>query len=275
MLERDEIEQLYPMAVHEHIAAFAENVDDLFEEFGLAENPIRAHFFLAQVGHESGGLTIVEENLNYRAARIPKVWPRRFDSEADARPFAGNPEGLANRVYSNRMGNGPPESGDGWRYRGRGYIQITGREGYRQVGEVAGLELENEPDLAGLPAHALRVACAFWRWKDLNPICDLGDYKKATRRINGGLTGFPDRRAWLDKVRRLLASPEDIVEPPTTELAIAIQQALQRNGHPEIGAADGDIGKRTIAAIVRFRVEHGLPEGLVDDALLEALGIDV
>lgn len=273
MLTRSQIDELYPRALPAHADAFAAQGEALFDEFALAKPPIRAHFFLAQIGHESSGLSRVEEGLSYSAARIAQVWPRRFASEAAARPLARNPEALANSVYASRMGNGPPESGDGWAYRGRGYIQITGRATYRDVGDAAGLDLEGDPDLAAAPEHALRVACAFWRWKDVNPYCDAGDFMKVTRLINGGLTGYRDRSAWLDKVRRLLAHPDDVVEPPAPAVVVELQRALQARGYREVGAADGYIGKRTIAAIARFRQEHGLADGLIDAALLAALEI--
>lgn len=274
MLRREQVVGLYPRASDPHIDAFLEDEDALFRTFGLSFRPIRLHYFLAQIGHESGGLTVAEENLNYSAARLTAMWPTRFRNERDAARFARKPRALANEVYSERMGNGPVSSGDGWRFRGRGYIQITGRNAYREVGAIAQLDLESDPVLAASPEHALRVACAFWHWKDLNPFCDLGDYKKVTRLINGSLHGFADRRAWLDKVRRIFARPEDVIEPPSSATAVAIQRALQSCGFREVGAADGDIGRRTIAAIARFRQENDLGDGLIDDTLLQALGLE-
>lgn len=268
-----QLRELYPHAAHNHVEAFAGQSETLFDQFGIGETPTRLSFFLAQVGHESGGLTIKEENLNYSAERMCAVWPSRFPTVAKARPFARNPEKLANNVYSGRMGNGPPESGDGWNYRGRGYIQITGRDGYARVGNIAGLDLVGQPNLAFDPQHALAVACAFWEWKKLNDLCDLGDYVKVTRRINGGTTGITDRRAWLDKVRRVLSVDTPLPQVPIVEEIIAIQRALQKAGFREVGAADGVIGPRTIAAIQRFRQEKGLAEGLIDDDLEAALGI--
>jgi putative chitinase len=274
MLEREQVVGLYPRAPAPHVDAFVAFNDTLFADFGIAQRPIRLHYFLAQIGHESGGLTIAVENLSYSAKRLTAVWPSRFKTAAAAQPYARNPQALANKVYANRMGNGPPESGDGWRFRGRGYIQITGRKAYRTVGAIAGEDLETHPELAAAPELALRVACAFWQWKDLNPFCDLGDYKKVTRLINGGLNGFADRRAWLDKVRRMFARPEDVIEPPSPEVAVALQRALQARGYKELGAADGDIGRRTIAAIVRFREDNALSDGLIDTALFDALDIE-
>jgi putative chitinase len=273
MLNKAILTALFPRAPQAHLDAVAAKAPEVLARFGLAKSDNRLHFFLAQIGHESGGLTIVEENVSYRAERIVEVWPKRFATAAEARPFERNPEKLANNVYANRMGNGPPDSGDGFRFRGRGYIQITGRDGYRNVGKIAKLPLEANPDMAAAPEHALLVACAFWQWKGLNPHCDAADFEKVTRLINGGLVGLADRRAWLDKVRRSFAvRPDDAHQPPAAE-AIAIQRALIAKGFTEVGAADGDIGPRTIAAITRFRQKNGLPPGLIDKQLRVALGV--
>src|SRR4051812_33785750 len=148
-LSQATIQALFPRAPTAHLEAFAAQHDALFARFEIT-NGNRLNFFLAQIGHESGGLTIEEENLNYRADRLCAVWPSRFPTLADAQACAGSPEGLANTVYANRMGNGGAASGDGWRYRGRGYIQITGRDGYAQVGAIAGatLALVEHPERA-------------------------------------------------------------------------------------------------------------------------------
>jgi putative chitinase len=271
MLTRQQVQDLYPRAPAAHLDELAAQSGPVFGQFGIAPGN-RLNFFLAQVGHESGGMTITEENMNYRAERIVEVWPSRFPTVESARPFANKPEKLANSVYANRMGNGGPQSGDGFRYRGRGYIQITGRGAYRDIGGIVGLDLERSPELAGAPAHALKVACGFWAWKGLNALCDGGDYVAVTRRINGGTNGMADRRAWLDKVLRLFAAPP-AAESVSAAEAIAIQRALQRAGFPEVGAADGIIGPRTLAGIARFRLREGLPPGGVDNALKKALGL--
>jgi len=274
MPSESELRELYPRAPQPNIDAFVQNGDEILERFGISATPNRLQFFLAQIGHESGGLTITAENLNYRAERICEVWPSRFADADSARPFEHNPEGLANNVYSNRMGNGPPESGDGWRYRGRGYIQITGRDDYDAVGTVAGLDLIDNPDLANAPDNALLVACSFWQWKSLNNLCDSGDFVAVTRRINGGTIGIEDRRAWLEKVRGVLAmSPPAPDDQPSAEVVIAVQKALRANGYVEVGAADGLIGRHTVSAIARFRQENGLPPGLIDNELENRLGL--
>jgi putative chitinase len=274
MLSIDTLKVLYPRAAADHLAVFADQGEALLKRFGIGDNDLRLHFFLAQIGHESGGLTILEENLNYRAQRLCEVWPARFPTVAAAARCAGNPEVLANTVYGDRMGNRGGASGDGWRYRGRGYIQVTGREGYQQVGQRIAVNLEATPELAFAPSFALSVACGFWRWKGLNELCDTGDFRSVTQRINGGLNGQDDREAWLNKVRRTLGAPIPEDEQPDASDVIAIQLRLRTLGYSEVGAADGIIGPMTSAAITRFRVEHGLPPGAVDKPLLNALQLD-
>jgi putative chitinase len=273
MFSEDSLRALFPRAPADHIRGVAHNSGPLLQEFDIHRNPNRWQFFLAQIGHECGGLTIMVENLNYSAERMTEVWPSRFPTVAAATPFARNPEKLGNNVYANRLGNGPPESGDGFRYRGRGYIQITGEDGYQKVGDIARLDLVGSPDLATHPDQALRVVCGFWKWKGLNEICDTGDYAAVTRRINGGLTGFADRRAWLDKVRRTFANPPPVAEQPPAAVVVELQRQLQRERIPEIGAADGDIGPRTTAGLERFRDKQGMPRNSPLSAILKALGI--
>jgi putative chitinase len=273
MLSADQIQKLFPRAAGEHLAAFAAQADGLLRGYGVSRKPIRLQFFLAQMGHESAGLTRTEEDLNYRPERLLQIWPRRFASLADAAPYARNPQKLAEFVYGGRRDLGNKLAGDGWLFRGRGYIQLTGRITYAEVGAIAGLDLENQPDLVASPDHALHVVCAFWEWKGLNKLCDTGDFEAVTRRVSGGLHGLQDRRAWLDKARRVLAEPPGPEDQPPPELAVAVQRALQARGYTEIGAADGDIGPRSIAAITRFRLAEGLPAGLIDKRLLKALEI--
>ncbi|MGO1080711.1 peptidoglycan-binding protein [Inquilinus sp. CA228] len=248
----------------------------MFAEFDISDKPNRLPFFLAQVAHESGGLSVIEENLKYSAKRMTEIWPSRFPTLASAEPFAGNPEALANKVYASRMGNGSPDSGDGWKYRGRGYIQITGRDGYRAIGTAIGINLEADPDRASAPADALRVACGFWKWKKVNAACDEGDFVKVTRLVNGGTTGLADRQAWLEKVRKVLkpapaASPAKSA-PPTKEDIRKVQQALRDRGFTSV-TADGIMGPKTTAAIDKFRRDNDLKPGSIDGDLKKALKI--
>jgi putative chitinase len=204
MVTDTQLRKLFPGAKDATVKAFAAKSKSLFKEFGISDRAIRKEYFLAQIAHETGGLTRSVENLNYSAQRMVEIWPTRFPTIESAKPYVGDPEKLANKVYANRMGNGPPESGDGYRYRGRGYIQITGKDGYRQTGIHAGVDLLGKPERAIETDTALRVACGFWKWKDLNPLCDARKFEEVTRRINGALIGLDDRLDWLKKVRNVL-----------------------------------------------------------------------
>lgn len=145
--------------------------------------------FLGQVLHESSKLTRFEENLNYSAARLCAVWPKRFPTLTAAQPCAGNPEALANQVYGGRLGNTEP--GDGWAFRGRGPIQLTGRANYAFVGDLIGQDLIDLPDLMTQPHYALEATIGWWENKI--PDSMLGDPERITQRVNGGLIGLADR----------------------------------------------------------------------------------
>jgi putative chitinase len=148
--------------------------------------------FLGQILHESAMLTRVEEGLSYSSAeRIAKVWPRRFSGPAAAAAYVRNPQALANFVYGGRMGNTDPD--DGWRYRGRGLIQVTGRDNYRELGKLLGVPLEQQPDLLKQPAMALRTAVAWWERNVPDAI--MGDIVRVTKRVNGGTVGLGHRKA--------------------------------------------------------------------------------
>ncbi|BAO63244.1 lytic enzyme [Pseudomonas protegens Cab57] len=165
-------------------------------------SPVRMAAFIAQVGHESGRLTRMVENLNYSADRLRAVWPNRFDA-ALAAQVARKLEQIANIVYAGRMGN--TLAGDGWKYRGRGLIQLTGANNYRAAAAALGLDLVNHPELVEQPDAAALVAGWFWQSNGLNELADSGQFAKITRTINGGLTGHAERVALLDLAAKVLA----------------------------------------------------------------------
>lgn len=170
-------------------AVWSEVFADVVKPGSFSQGDAEIDDFLGQVLHESAGLTRFSENLNYSAERLCKVWPSRFHTIADARPYERNPEALANKVYGGRMGNTEP--GDGWRYRGRGPIQLTGKDNYRAVGDLMGQDLVSLPELMEQPRYALEAAIAWW--EDRIPDSMLGDTEKVSRRVNGGLIGLADR----------------------------------------------------------------------------------
>lgn len=160
-------------------------------EFGI-NTPKRQAAFLAQCGHESGGLRTVEENLNYSAEALLRVFPKYFTAE-QAASYARKPERIANRVYANRMGNGPEASGDGWKYRGKGPIQLTGKVNHQLCGQDLKLDLIQNPNLLLVTEVGARSACWFWEKNNLNRFADTGDFKGLTRAINGGYIGLEHR----------------------------------------------------------------------------------
>ncbi len=183
------------------------------QEFEI-NTPQRVAGFLSQTSHESGGYTMLSENLNYRAATLAACWPNRFavlgpDKKpirengklvptAVANSIAGKPELIANLVYSSRMGNGPAESGEGWKYRGRGLKQLTGKFNYEKCGQALGIDLVGNPDLLLEPMAAARSAGWFWKANNLSAFADVNDIKGMTRKINGGLIGYEQRQALYD-----------------------------------------------------------------------------
>ncbi|WP_395605240.1 glycoside hydrolase family 19 protein [Pseudomonas sp. B16120] len=180
---------------------FVPVLNTAMNRYGIVGTP-RAAAFIAQVGHESGQLTRLVENLNYSADGLMKTWPSRFDS-VRATAAARNPEQIANIVYAGRMGNTAP--GDGWKYRGRGLIQVTGKANYAVCGEALGLDLINQPELLEQSQYAAMSAAWFWSANGLNTLADAGDLTKITQRINGGTNGQADRQALYDKALKVLA----------------------------------------------------------------------
>jgi putative chitinase len=158
--------------------------------------------FMANIAHESG-FRPISESLGYSATRLTEVWPARFPTVESARPFANNSQALANSIYASRMGNGPPASGDGYRFRGRGWPQLTGRDAYRQVGDLMGLPFEKDPDqLLTLDGSAM-AGVGFWHWKACGILADADNVDGVRRRWNGGTIGLTDVRAKVAKLRQL------------------------------------------------------------------------
>ena len=177
--------------------AWARAFDDAIHFFGVRDIAM----LLAQVGHESADLTRLEESLYYTARRLMQVWPSRFPTLESAAPYARNPQALANNVYANRMGNGPPESGDGWAYRGQGPIQLTGKSNYTRLT----IALDDDaplktPSLLQEPTYGALSACWFY----IKHVPSGADIETATRRINGGTHGLADRRERYERIKRII-----------------------------------------------------------------------
>lgn len=163
----------------------------------------RVNMFLATCAHESDGFKRLVENLNYGPSGLLAAWPKRF-TPAEAVEFAHDAIRIAERAYGGRMGNGAEGTGDGYRYRGRGLIQLTGRNAYRAA-SVIGQPFEDEPDSVAEVKWAAYTAADFWRRSGCNELADAGKFQSIVLRVNGGLIGMDSRLAWLDRVRTALA----------------------------------------------------------------------
>lgn len=166
--------------------------------------PERVATFVGQLAHESCQFTRLEENLSYSAERLMAVWPKRFPTRDSTKGYARNPEALANRVYALRMGNGAESSGDGWRYRGRGPIQLTGRDNYVDATAVVGVDLIQMPQRMFEPTIGLAAAAWYWKTRGCNELADDENHAGITRKINGGTIGLEDRLEWIAKTREAL-----------------------------------------------------------------------
>jgi len=158
----------------------------------------RVAAFIAQTAHESADYTTLQENLNYSAAGLAKTWPKRFISEQAAMPYNRQPEKIANKVYADRLGNGNEASGDGWKYKGRGIIQLTGKDNYTAFAKTINRTLDETVTYLGTKEGAVESACWFWTTRKLNAICDTKDITTMTKLINGGLLGLDERKAKYD-----------------------------------------------------------------------------
>jgi putative chitinase len=203
----DRLRALCPQAELSLLSKIALALETLAPAFGVDTLLRRAHF-VAQIAHESAGFTRLEESLSYSAERIRVVFPKLKDRAGE---LARNPEALANAVYGGRKDLGNTAPGDGWRYRGRGLIQLTGRDNYREMGTALGLELIGNPSQAAEPDIAVRIALRFFETRDCNDLADLDDVEAITKRINGGANGLAERRALTEKAKTIFTAPEPLI----------------------------------------------------------------
>lgn len=181
---------------------FVSALNDAMARFKI-DTRLRVAAFLAQVGHESGQLRTLVENLNYSAEGLIRTWPKRFNL-LTATSAARKPEQIANIVYASRLGNGPAVTGDGWKYRGRGLIQVTGWVNYQACGSALSLDLLTKPELLEQPIYAALSAAWFWSSNGLSELADAGRFEAITRKVNGGLNGQADRLAIYERALKVL-----------------------------------------------------------------------
>ena len=190
-LTLEQLKQLLPK--NPYVEHWHKALSQLLPDYEI-NTPQRVAAFIAQCAHESGEFTMIKENLNYRWETLRKIFPKYFPTDELAKQFAQKPEAIANKVYANRMGNGDEASGDGYRYSGRGLIQLTGKDNYFWFAESIGISAEEASEYMSTFEGAAQSACWFWETNNLNKWADQGDIETLTRKINGGTIGIEDRK---------------------------------------------------------------------------------
>ena len=272
-----QVKAIFPQ--YKYPADLAEALSEQFEKYEI--NTVnRAAGFLAQCGHESNGFTVLKENLNYSADGLAKIFKKYFPSVADATPYARNPEKIANKVYANRMGNGPESSGEGYKFRGRGAIQLTGKDNYTQFAKSVGMTLDEAvADLETLDG-AIESACWFWQKNGLNAICDANDIVKMTKRINGGTIGLEDRTKHYNHAKEILGGGHIPESAPATATATEYVTVRVGSNNDTVKAVqnalgqtpDGKFGPGTEKAVKAWQTQHGLTaDGVVGPATIKKM----
>ena len=267
MISLEKFLQVFPKAkrAQELIQAF----NKLFPVYKI-DTVNRISAFLAQTGHETGGFRYFEENLNYSAEALEQVFSKYFSRAGrNAAEYAYKPEKIANVVYANRMGNGPEETGDGWKYRGRGLIQLTGKSNYQQFYLETGIDVINDPDLIVRDLNvAVLSALWFWEKNHLNTYADRNDITSITRIINGGYNGLEHRMSLYERLKQVFSNNENVYKRGSRGIMVQkIQQALYL-------PVDGFFGPMTEKAVIEFQKRYNLePTGVVDEKTLKLLGI--
>ena len=201
-LTQEQLQQIIPK--NKYVSYWYDALRQLLPQYEINTSE-RIAAFLAQCAHESGGFVFIKENLNYRWQSLRKVFPKYFPTDALAQQYEKQPEKIANRVYANRMGNGPEESGDGYKFCGRGLIQVTGRENYSWFAASLQITPEEASEYMETFEGAAQSACWFWESNNLNQWADKRDILTLTKRINGGTIGLEDRKKHYEHCLHILS----------------------------------------------------------------------
>ena len=209
MITKEKLLEIVPNAKHSNINldVLCNDMNEVFADESNQLNTVnRQAGFIAQCAHESGSFCHAAENLNYKAAGLMHVFPKYFPDELHASMYEHQPEKIANRIYANRMGNGDEASGDGYKFRGRGFIQLTGKDNYTKCGHAIGKDLDLDPDFLTTPEGALKSALWFWNAHNLSSLADTDDVLHMTKKINGGTIGLEERTALYHKAKEVLSA---------------------------------------------------------------------
>lgn len=243
---------------------WVEPVQEMLPKYGI-DTPDRVAMFFAQCGHESLNFKVLEENLNYSAKGLDAVFPKYFRRAGrDATDYHRQPERIANVVYADRMGNGDTNSGDGWRHRGFGVIQLTGKNNQSSFASSIGKTLEETLEYLQTKTGALESACWFWACNNVNTYADQQDIRGATKRVNGGYIGLEDRTHHYHRALEILGGSYK-PKPAPVLLKIGSRGAEVKKVQKALGqAADGVFGKMTQLAVFDWQSKHNLtPDGIV------------
>ena len=200
----DQLNDFFEDTDEEVLQKYVEPLNEVLEFYEI-NTPQRIAMFLAQCGHESGGFRVIKENLNYSAAGLRKTFAKYFPNDAIANEYAKKPEKIANRVYANRMGNGDEASGDGYRYCGRGLIQLTGKQNYQAFAKDMEMDFDEATEWLSTEEGAVWSAGWFWDSRELNQWADKGDIVTTTKKINGGTIGLEDRKSHYEEALTIFA----------------------------------------------------------------------
>lgn len=206
MLTLSQLKQLLPK--NPYVEHWHHALEQLFPDYDI-NTPRRMAAFIAQCAHESGGFMVLKENLNYKPASLRKLFSKYFPTDELAQQYCSKPNkqaAIANRIYGGRMGNGDESSGDGYRFCGRGLIQLTGRSNYQSFADSLEMKIEDVPEYLATFSGAAQSACWFWETNKLNQWADAGDILTLTKRINGGTIGLEDRKKHYDHALHVLGA---------------------------------------------------------------------
>lgn len=239
------------------------------------DTPERVAMFLAQCSHESMNFNTLEENLKYSKSALNRVFRKYFGSKRDASEYAYKPEKIANVVYSNRMGNGDEASGDGWRYRGRGVIQLTGKSNYSKFAKSIGATLDQAIDYLSTKMGALEGACWFWEENNINRYADTNDVRGSTKRINGGYNGLKDRENYYNHISSVFGVDTSSKAKIKRLYKYGDRGPIVKKIQQIVGQKqDGIFGMDTMRGVERYQRRNGLKaDGIVGEKTLNVMGI--
>ena len=206
MLTLSQLKQLLPK--NPYVEHWHHALEQLFPDYDI-NTPKRMAAFIAQCSHESGGFMVLKENLNYKAATLRKIFPKYFPNDQIANDYASRPNkqvAIASKVYANRMGNGDEASQEGWKFCGRGLIQLTGKSNYQAFADSLEMNINDVPEYLATFEGAAQSACWFWETNKLNQWADAGDILTLTKRINGGTIGLEDRKKHYEHALHVLGA---------------------------------------------------------------------